>query len=147
MISIQDIDNAIATDGFKESTLSIINKLINDIENGSTDIPRFNQQEHSGLCKAGQALIGASIVSSYATRSLAASGDASSSQGCAANWQIDERQEQFIEKWAKAAHLWVESSDSVLREGFGPMIAQGAEAKVYFGQDCTRRYAPCQCFY
>lgn len=137
MINIQDIDNAIATDGFKESTLGIIDKLINDIENGSTDIPRFNQQEHSGLCKAGQALIGASIIASHATRSLAASGNASGSQGSPANWQIDELQEQLIEKWAKAAHLWVESSDSVLREGFGPMIAQGAEAKVYYRTGST----------
>ena len=132
MINIQDIDDSIATNGFNESTLRIIDELINDIENGTTDIPRFSQQEHSGLCKAGAALIGASIVAGYAARSLAASGDATGSQRGAANWQIDQRQEQLIEQWAKAARLWVESSDSVLRDGFGPMIAQGAEAKAYY---------------
>ena len=132
MRTIQDIYDAIAADGFKESTLRIIDDLINDIENGTTDFPRFNQQEHSGLCKAGPALIGASIVASYATRSLAASGNATGCQGSPANWQIDELQERLIEQWAKSTHLWVESSDSVLREGFGPMIAQGAEAKVYY---------------
>ncbi len=132
MRSIQDIYDAIAADGFKEPTLRIIDGLINDIENGTTDFPRFNQQEHSGLCKAGPALIGASIVASYATRSLAASGNAAGCQGSPANWQIDELQERLIEQWAKSTHLWVESSDSVLREGFGPMIAQGAEAKVYY---------------
>ena len=132
MRTIQDIYDAIAADGFKESTLRIIDDLINDIENGTTDFPRFNQQEHSGLCKAGPALIGASIVASYATRSLAASGNAAGCQGSPANWQIDELQERLIEQWAKSTHLWVESSDSVLREGFGPMIAQGAEAKVYY---------------
>ncbi|MBR6843807.1 MAG: hypothetical protein IKM79_01790 [Bacteroidales bacterium] len=105
--------------------------MINDIENGTTDFPRFNQQEHSGLCKAGSALIGASIVASYAAGSLAASSDVASGQGGPTNWQIDSLQEQLIEQWAKAARLWVESSDRVLREGFGPMIAQGAEAKVY----------------
>ena len=129
---MQFIYDAIAADGFKPSTLQAIDEYINDIENGTTDFPRFNQQEHSGLCKAGPALIGASIVASYAARSLATSGDAASSQGVPANWQVDELQEKLIEQWAKAARLWVESSDSVLREGFGPMIAQGAEAKVYY---------------
>jgi hypothetical protein len=128
----QDIYDAIAADGFKESTLCLIDELINDIENGTTDFPRFNQQEHSGLCKAGSALIGASIVASYAAGSLAASSDVASGQGGPTNWQIDSLQEQLIEQWAKAARLWVESSDRVLREGFGPMIAQGAEAKVYY---------------
>jgi len=90
------------------------------IQNGTTDFPRFNQQEHAGLCKAGPALIGASVVAGYAARSLAASGNAASSQGGPANWQIDQLQEQLIEQWAKAARLWVESSESVLREGFGP---------------------------
>ncbi len=132
MRCVQDIYDAIAVNGFTESTLKIINELITDIENGTTDFSRFNQQEHSGLCKAGSALIGASLIACYASRSLSASGDAPSSQGCPANWQIDERQEQLIEQWAKAAHLWVESSDTVLRDGFGPMIAQGAEAKVYY---------------
>lgn len=132
MKCLQDIYEAIATNGFKESTLQIIDEFVNDIENGSTDLPRFNQREHSGICKAGSALIGASIIASYATRSLTAGGNAGSSQECPSNWQIDECQEKLIEQWAKAVRLWVESSDDILRRGFGPMIAQGAEAKVYY---------------
>lgn len=132
MKCIQDIYDAIAADGFSPSTLHIIDALINDIENGTTDFPRFNRQEHSGLCKAGPALIGASIVASYAAGSLAAGVNVAGGQGSPANWQIDELQEQLIEQWAKASLLWVESSDKVLRESFGPMIAQGAEAKVYY---------------
>lgn len=73
MRSVNDIFEAIDADGFKASTLQLIDEFINDIENGSTDFPRFNQQEHAGLCKAGEALIGASIIASYASRSLAAS--------------------------------------------------------------------------
>ena len=90
MKSIQDIYDAIATDGFKPSTLQIIDAFVNDIENGTTDFPRFNQQEHAGLCKAGPALIGASIVAGYAARSLATSGDVAGGQGVPANWQIDQ---------------------------------------------------------
>ena len=80
MKSIQDIYEAIAADGFKPSTLQLMDVFVNDIENGTTDFPRFNQQEHSGLCKAGPALIGASIVAGYAARSLATSGDAASGE-------------------------------------------------------------------
>ena len=65
MKCFQDIDEAIAKDGFTESTLHAIDELVNQIENGSTDLPRFNLREHSGVCKAGSALIGAST--SHAT--------------------------------------------------------------------------------
>ena len=132
---IQEIYDKISAAGFTEQTLQIIDEYVNDIENGLTDFPRFNQQEHSGLCKAGSALIGASIIAGYATRSIATSGNASSGQGLPANWQIDELQEQLIEQWAKAARLWVESSDKLVSEGFGPMIAKGAEAKVYYREN------------
>jgi hypothetical protein len=137
MRSVNDIFEAIDADGFKASTLQLIDEFINDIENGSTDFPRFNQQEHAGLCKAGEALIGASIIASYASRSLAASCYAEGREGGPANWEIDECQERLVEEWAKAARLWVESSDKVIKEGFGPMIAQGAEAMVYYKDGAT----------
>ncbi len=132
MKSLQDIFEAIAKDGFTEPTLHAIDELVNQIENGSTDLPRFNLREHSGVCKAGTALIGASIVASYAERSLTASGHAESGQGSPSSWEIDELQEKLIEQWAKAARLWVEASDDIVCKGFGPMIAEGAEAKVYY---------------
>jgi len=132
MRCIQDIYEAIAKEGFTESTLQIICELVNQIENGSTDLPRFNLREHSGICKAGSALIGASIVASYAGRSLATSSYAGNGKASPSNWEIDELQEKFIEQWAKAARLWVEASDEIVRKGFGPMIAEGAEAKVYY---------------
>ena len=111
MKCFQDIDEAIATDGFTESTLHAIDELVNQIEHGSTDLPRFNLREHSGVCKAGSALIGASIVARYAERSLTAGGHAGSGQGSPSNWEIDELQEKLIEQWARAARLWVEASD------------------------------------
>ena len=125
MKCIQDIYEAIAKDGFSESTLHSIDELVNQIENGSTDLPRFNLREHSGVCKAGPALIGASIVASYAARSLAAGSHATSGQGGPSNWEIDELQEKLIEQWARSARLWVEDSDNIVRKGFGPMIAEG----------------------
>ena len=132
MNSIQDIYEAIATEGFSERVLRLIDEQVNDIENGRTNFSRFNQQEHAGLCKAGAPLIGASIIASYARRSLTASCHAESGQGGPANWEIDEKQELLIEQWAKATGLWFGNSDRILQKNFGPMIAQGAEAKVYY---------------
>ena len=122
MNSIQDIYEAIATEGFSERVLQLIDEQVNDIQNGTRDFPRYNLSEHAGLCKAGPVLIGASIIAGYATRSLTASSHAeggqgqsksraeissldlcrdaacarSTEQGSPANWQIDERQEQLI---------------------------------------------------
>ncbi len=132
MVSIQDIYKSIAKEEFSENTLQLIDNQINDIQNGSTDFYRFNQQEHTGLCKAGAPLIGASIVASYAAASIGTSGDASSGSQLANNWEIDQLQESLIEKWAKAADLWIENSEQILIENFGSCIAQGAEAKVYY---------------
>lgn len=136
------IYEAIDKEGFSERTVNLINKLIKNIENGRTNFPRFTQQEHAGLCKAGAPLIGAAIVASYARRSLTAGGNAEVGKGSnPANWQIDERQETLIEEWAKAAGLWFAGSDKFLEKNFGPMIAQGAEAKVYYreGDDAVAK--------
>ena len=126
------INTSIKYNGFSEHTLQLIDNYINDIQNGSANFSRYTIPEHAGLCKAGSALIGASIVASYARGSLEASRDAERGQDGPSNWEIDELQERAIEKWAREAKLWVENADMVLTETFGPMIAQGAEAKVYY---------------
>jgi hypothetical protein len=124
---------AIASDGFSSEVLQMIDNLTNDIQYGRKDFNGFTLPEHAGLCKGGSALIGASVIARYARRSLTSGGNAEGSQGgCPANWQIDEAQEKLIQAWAKAAGLWFEHSDEIMQKNFGPMIAQGAEAKVYY---------------
>ena len=141
MGTMNDLDiiySAIATDGFTVGTLQKIDSLSNDIQYGRKDFIGFTLPEHAGLCKGGSPLIGASIVAGYARRSLTTSGDAEGGQGSSpANWQIDEAQERFIEDWARAIGLWFENSDSIIQKNFGPMIAQGAEAKVYYREGDT----------
>ena len=155
---LNDIYAAIATEGFTARTLQMIDNYTNDIQNGREDFSRFNLSEHAGLCKGGSPLIGASIIACYASASLRASCNAegregqcksraevssldfcrdaacarSTEQGGPANWEIDELQEKFIEQWAKAANLWEDDSEHILTAEFGPKIAQGAEAKVYY---------------
>ena len=133
---------AIAASGFSKETLQKIDDLTNNILYGRKDFIGFTLSEHAGLCKGGAPLIGASIVVSYARRSLTAGSNAESSEGqckpsaeissldfcrdaaCArsteqggspANWQIDEEQERLLEEWAKAKGLWFENSDSIIK--------------------------------
>jgi hypothetical protein len=153
----------IAEEGFTDITLHEISNYIKDIQNGTEDFPRFNLSEHAGFCTAGAPLIGASIIACYATASLTAGSNAegcegqcksraeissldlcrdaacarSTEQGGPANWEIDECQEKLIEQWAKAANLWEDDSEQILTEEFGPKIAQGAEAKVYYKEGNT----------
>ena len=159
MDGLDVIYDAIAASGFSGETLQKIDYLTNDILYGRKDFIGFTLSEHAGLCKGGAPLIGASIVVSYARRSLTTGCHAEGCQGqnkssaeisslnfcrdaaCArsteqggspANWQIDEEQERLLEEWARAKGLWFENSDSIIQKNFGPMIAQGAEAKVYY---------------
>ena len=134
MDRLRHIFDVIAQECFSDLALQEINNYVKDIQNGTEDFYRFNLSEHAGLCKGGAPLIGASIVACYATASLTAGSNA---EGCQrkcnpANWELDERQEQLIELWAKAANLWEDNSEQILIEEFGSMIAQGAEAKVYY---------------
>ena len=134
---LEHIYGVIAKEGFSDIALQDIYNYIKDIQNGTEDFPRFNLSEHAGLSKGGAPLIGASIIACYATASLTASRNAEGGQRSPANWEIDERQEQLIEQWAKAANLWEDNSEQFLIEEFGPMIAQGAEAKVYYKEGDT----------
>ena len=134
---IEHIFGMIAKEGFTDITLQEIDNYINDILNGTEDFHRFNLSEHAGLCTAGAPLIGASIIACYATASFTASRNAEGCEGGPANWEIDERQELLIEQWARAANLWEDNSEQFLIEEFGPMIAQGAEAKVYYKEGNT----------
>ena len=133
MYELDDIYSAIATGGFSEEALQKIEDLTNDIRYGRKDFIGFTLSEHAGLCKGGAPLIGAIIVVGYARRSLTTGGNVESCQGDGpANWQIDEVQERLLEEWARAKGFWFENSDSIIQKSFGPMIAQGAEAKVYY---------------
>ena len=137
MDRLQHIYDVIAKDGFSDEALQEIDKYIKEIQNGREDFFRFNISEHGGLCKGGAPLIGASIIACYATASLTASRNVEGSEGGPANWEIDECQEKLIEQWARAANLWEDDSEQILIAEFGPMIAQGAEAKVYYGDGNT----------
>lgn len=137
--------------------VQLIDKLINEIQYGSRNFPQFSEPEHAGVCSAGPLLIGALIVCYNTRESLSTSSNAYGSKakisidtrskaiaelaqsldckkevGKVPNWQIDEAQEQQLQLWAEKVGVWVPKSDELLSASFGPMIAQGAEAKVFY---------------
>lgn len=126
------INISIDENGFSEHTLKLIDEYTNAILNGRTNLDRFNLPEHAGFCCAGTPLIGAYIVCGYARTSLESGGDASESQGSPTNWEIDAKQEELVQQWAEAKSLWFPHSEQLITSTFGPIIAQGAEAKVYY---------------
>ena len=82
-------------------------------------------------------LIGAYLVCHYAQASLAASADAGTSQAVPASWEIDEAQERLVQQWAEAKQVWFANAEADIESEYGPMIAQGAEAKVYYKEGDT----------
>jgi len=131
-ITLDIIYASIGNNGFSEQTLQLIDNYINNILDGKTDIIQFNQQEHAGLCCAGEALIGAYIVCNYARASLEAGSDAGAGKTSPPNWEIDELQEKIVQQWAEAKGLWFATAEQDIESEYGPMVAKGAEAKVYY---------------
>ena len=127
-----NIYEAISSKGFSGETLELLDNYINDVLYGRTNLTRFNTAEHGGLCSAGAVLIGAYAVCDYARKSLTASADARGSEKGAANWEIDAEQEKLVQQWAEAKRLWIPYSEQSLVSLYGPRIAKGAEAIVYY---------------
>ena len=87
---------------FKCVTKIVIDNYTNNILNGKTNLAQFNQQEHAGLCCAGEVLIGAYIVCDYARKSLETGADVGTGKASPPNWEIDELQEKLVQQWADA---------------------------------------------
>ena len=82
-------------------------------------------------------LIGAYIVCHYARTSLEASPDVATSQASPANWEIDALQEKMVQQWAEAKGCWFPHAEQDIESEYGTMIAEGAEAKVYYKEGDT----------
>ena len=96
-----DIFDSIRDGGFSAHTLQLIDNYTNDILYGRTNLDRFNQQEHAGLCSGGAPLIGAYIVCCYARASFEPGRFSPERQTSSpSNWEIDAKQEECVEQWA-----------------------------------------------
>lgn len=131
-LDLDVIYTSIQNNGFSVRTIELIDNYTNNILNGKTDLIQFNQQEHAGLCRAGEVLVGAYIVCGYARASLEAGANAGTCKANPANWEIDELQEKMVQQWAEAKNLWSDTAENDIETEYGSMIAKGAEAIVYY---------------
>ena len=111
MTAFLDIYDSIQRDGFSRHTLELIEHYTDAIRNGKTNFTRFNQLEHAGLCTGGSSLIGAYVVCHHARRSLETSPNAPTSQRQLTSWEIDSRQEDWVQQWAKAQGIWFDNPE------------------------------------
>ena len=58
---LNDIYKTLTAEGFSGEALALIDKYVNNIQNGYANFPRYTMPEHAGFCMAGAALVGASI--------------------------------------------------------------------------------------
>ena len=129
---IKTIYDSIRESGFSLRTLELIDNYSNDILNGRTNLDRFNQQEHAGVCTAGATFVGAYAACCYAREGCEPGPLSSKGEGGPTNWEIDAKQEEVLQQWAEAKKLWIPDSEKWITSTFGPKIAQQAEAKVYY---------------
>ena len=134
---LEPIFQSISSSDFSEHTLHLMDNYIYNILNGKTNLTQFNQPEHAGLCLAGEVLIGAYIVCHYARTSLEASSDVATSKASPANWEIDALQEKMVQQWAESKGCWFPHAEQDIESEYGTMIAEGAEAKVYYKEGDT----------
>jgi len=129
---LQTVFESIQANGFSLHTLHLMDNYTNDILNGRTNLDRFNQQEHAGVCTAGATFVGAYAACCYAREGCEPGPLSSKGEGGPTNWEIDAKQEKLVEQWARAKGIWFSKPEQVLTAVYGPMIAKGAEAKVYY---------------
>ena len=89
-----------------------IDEHINNILNGTEDLPKFNQPEHAGVCSAGPLLVGAILVCDFTRKSITSGGNAGKGETTPANWEIDEAQEKAIQVWAEQNGVWIAEAEN-----------------------------------
>ena len=125
--SLDTIRSVIESGKWTSESLTVLNNLVKDIENGKVTYKRFPQEASGGMYKGGTA---------NATASILLSSNESSSRNAplsvSERYERDKRQqpiqERIIESWAKAKGIWHDNLDTI--EG-KELFAEGGEAKVF----------------
>ena len=125
--SLDTIRSVIESGKWTSESLTVLDNLIKDIENGKVTYKRFPQEASRGMYKGGTA---------NATASILLSSNESSSRNAplsvSERYERDKRQqpiqERIVESWAKAKGIWHDNLDTI--EG-KELFAEGGEAKVF----------------
>jgi len=114
---------------FSELTLHCIEKTIRDIENGTGDLKRYGKDLCAGMLAGGSKLAAAALI----CRADETAGARSEKGGGAAQSQTSARQQQLLERWAKATGCWIDTGIFDEKD----FVAEGFESTVYRKDDGT----------
>lgn len=132
--SFDTIRSVIESGKWTSESLTVLDNLIKDIENGKVTYKRFPQEASRGMYQGGTANATASILLSSNESS---SGNASLS--VSERYERDKRQqpvqERIIESWAKAKSIWHDNLDTINGK---ELFAEGGEAKVFANDGDTK---------
>ena len=132
--SLDTIRSVIKSGKWTSESLTVLDNLIKDIENGKVTYKRFPQEASRGMYQGGTANATASILLSSNESS---SGNASLS--VSERYERDKRQqpiqERIIESWAKAKSIWHDNLDTINGK---ELFAEGGEAKVFANDGDTK---------
>lgn len=132
--SLDTIRSVIESGKWTSESLTVLDNLIKDIENGKVTYKRFPQEASRGMYQGGTANATASILLSSNESS---SGNASLS--VSERYERDKRQqpiqERIIESWAKAKSIWHDNLDTINGK---ELFAEGGEAKVFANDGDTK---------
>ena len=119
--------NEIISSGFNEDGLDELERYGELFSRGRLLFKRFSPQEQSGCAAGGSTHVVATILAGTKTPSDCQSEGVSD---LIRGLQCAKIQEDNIEKWAKAAGVWIDDVEEFLTKQFGRFISEGGEAKV-----------------
>lgn len=121
--------NNIIRNGFTDADLLTLNTYAEHFIGRKLIYKRFSPQEQYGCSIGGVTNVIASLLAGadVATDKLDAPIGSVKRE-----FQYAEAQANVIEQWAKAAHCWIDKADAKFSALFGPQIAEGGEAKIFY---------------
>jgi hypothetical protein len=125
--SLDTIRSVIESGKWTSESLTVLDNLIKDIENGKVTYKRFPQEASRGMYKGGTANATASILLS-SNESPSRNATLSVSERYERDKRQQPIQERIVESWAKAKGIWHDNLDTI--EG-KELFAEGGEAKVF----------------
>lgn len=125
-VSLPNIESAFNSGEWSEKANEELNNVVNDVTEGLAILKRYTPQEHRGLLRGGELLVGASILSRGNQANISKTEDGYG--------KLREKAEQtipVITEWAKSIGVWKEYSDRSSDEIERDYLESGSEAQVF----------------
>lgn len=125
-VSLPSIESTFDSGEWSDEANVELNNIVNDVTSGLAILKRYTPQEHRGLLRGGELLVGASILSRGNKT------DISETEGTfEALKEKSNKTIPIITEWAKSIGVWREYSDRSEAEISRDYLDSGSEAQVF----------------